>query len=118
MYLQVQGIDVSEAHELFLLLDVNQDGELSMDEFVYGCERLKGGVKGLDIIRLNERLTGLESKIVEQKDRERCTHRDTRATLSQILQEVKSSRDELFELRGEAKLNADDQINASYADSF
>merc|ERR1711933_639030 len=42
-------INVSRARALFKLLDVNASGTISVDEFVMGCLRLKGGAKTLDV---------------------------------------------------------------------
>lgn len=56
MFLQMHGIDVSEAHELFRLLDHGENGRINVDEFVYGCQRLKGAAKTMDIVLLYEKL--------------------------------------------------------------
>mmetsp|Transcript_83653 Transcript_83653/g.132224 ORF Transcript_83653/g.132224 Transcript_83653/m.132224 type:complete len:588 (-) Transcript_83653:86-1849(-) len=61
------GIQVHEALGLFKLLDQDHSGEVSIEEFVMGCVRLKGGAKGIDLAtlmyenkRLVERINDLE----------------------------------------------------------
>merc|ERR1712048_1361977 len=53
------GLDVSNANEVFNLMDVDGGGELEIDEFVIGCMQLKGGAKAVDmesLMRENRRL--------------------------------------------------------------
>merc|ERR1719335_349068 len=38
-----------EAEQLFVLLDPHKSGEVSIDDFVKGCVRMKGGAKSVDI---------------------------------------------------------------------
>jgi len=51
-YLNAIGIDSTEAKGLFQLLDDDQSGSVSIDEFVTGFLRLKGGAKVLDAVTL------------------------------------------------------------------
>merc|ERR1711964_528777 len=48
-YLSALEINVSKARALFKLLDTDESGCVSLDEFVMGCLRLKGGAKTLDV---------------------------------------------------------------------
>jgi len=48
-YFALLQIDVSEAKGLFQLLDVNESGEVGIDEFIMGCMRLKGAAKSIDM---------------------------------------------------------------------
>jgi len=41
-YLSTLELDVNQVRTLFLLLDVDQTGEVDLEEFVNGCLRLKG----------------------------------------------------------------------------
>merc|ERR1712014_553303 len=50
--LKALGLDVSEAHGLFRLLDTDDQGELDCDEFAIGCLRLRGQAKSLDTATL------------------------------------------------------------------
>merc|ERR1712014_15414 len=53
------GLDVSNASEVFSLMDVDGGGELEIDEFVIGCMQLKGGARAVNmeaLMRENRRL--------------------------------------------------------------
>jgi len=50
--MRLVGVDVSEARGLFQLLDINETKAVSIDEFVTGMMRLKGGAKGVDLATL------------------------------------------------------------------
>jgi len=51
-HLSAIGIEVGEAKGLFKLLDLDKSGEVTIEEFVYGCMRLKGGAKSIDLANL------------------------------------------------------------------
>jgi len=51
-YLKFLELDVHEARGLFQLLDVDENGKVSVDEFVIGMMRLKGVAKGVDVATL------------------------------------------------------------------
>jgi len=42
-------LDVSNAHRLFRLLDVDGSNEVGLDEFLEGCMRLKGQARSIDV---------------------------------------------------------------------
>merc|ERR1712217_429627 len=48
-YLRTLEIDVSQVRTLFTLLDVDNTGEVAIDEFVGGCLRLRGGATSMDL---------------------------------------------------------------------
>merc|ERR1719343_177280 len=48
-YLRTLEIDVSQVKTLFTLLDVDNTGEVDIDEFVGGCLRLRGGATSMDL---------------------------------------------------------------------
>jgi len=48
-YFHALELDVSQAHVLFELLDRDGNDEVSLDEFLAGCMRLKGQAKSLDV---------------------------------------------------------------------
>ena len=48
-YLSSMELDVSQVKALFVLLDVDESGEVSVDEFVKGCTRLKGAARSMDV---------------------------------------------------------------------
>jgi len=47
-YLDFLQLSASEAQGLFMLLDLDQNGEVGVEEFVLGCMRLKGTAKSID----------------------------------------------------------------------
>jgi len=52
VYFKAIDLDVSEARGLFKLLDLDESGSISVDEFVMGCLRLRGGAKAIDLATL------------------------------------------------------------------
>jgi len=73
-YLNAIGIDSSEAHGLFRLLDYDNSGEVSVDEFVTGFLRLKGGAKAVDMVTLLFENRKLSSKLNRIFDEARCAN--------------------------------------------
>jgi hypothetical protein len=47
------GVDVAQVGKLFALLDTDQSGSIDKDEFMFGCLRLKGEAKSLDVAILH-----------------------------------------------------------------
>jgi len=52
LYFKTVDLDIGEAHNLFLLLDADQNGCVQTEEFVTGCLRLKGDAKAIDLATL------------------------------------------------------------------
>jgi hypothetical protein len=48
-YLSAIDLDINEVRILLPLLDLDQNGEVDIDEFITGCLRLKGGAKSIDM---------------------------------------------------------------------
>jgi len=46
------GVNTGEAEGLFRLLDLDESGVVSLEEFLYGCMRLKGEAKAVDVATL------------------------------------------------------------------
>jgi voltage-gated sodium channel len=42
-------MEARQAHKLFMLLDVNKDGQVGIQEFLDGCMRLRGQASGFDL---------------------------------------------------------------------
>jgi len=58
-YFAMMQIETEEAEGLFNLLDVDESGEVAIEEFIMGCMRLKGAAKSIDLASLlyeNKRL--------------------------------------------------------------
>jgi len=51
-HLAALGVEVSEAEGIFKLLDIDASGSVSIEEFVFGCMRMKGGAKAIDLAAL------------------------------------------------------------------
>merc|ERR1712176_265111 len=45
-------LDTSDARELFNLLDVDENEEIGIEEFILGCKRLRGQAKSSDVATL------------------------------------------------------------------
>merc|ERR1712154_78840 len=48
-YFQALDLDVSQAHVLFDLLDPNSNDQVTIEEFIKGCVRLKGHARSIDL---------------------------------------------------------------------
>merc|ERR1711862_712541 len=75
-FFEATGICISEARNLFDLLDVSGDGTISFDEFLNGCLRVKGTAKALDLLVLSREVSLLfeqsvgENSVAIQENRE------------------------------------------------
>jgi len=68
-------LDVSDAHVLFRLIDIDKSGDVTIDEFVSGCYRLQGESRSLDMKIMQFEVTQL---------------REMSADFSRMLQELRS----------------------------
>jgi len=48
-YFQALDMDVSQAHNLFEMLDADSSNSVNVDEFIEGCVRLRGAAKSVDV---------------------------------------------------------------------
>jgi len=48
-YFRAVDLSIDEAHFLFTLIDIDESGSLTPEEFVNGCLRLKGSARALDL---------------------------------------------------------------------
>lgn len=51
-HMMALGLQLDEARGLFRLLDLNKSGMLTIDEFIFGCMRLKGNARSIDLATL------------------------------------------------------------------
>ncbi|KAF4680697.1 hypothetical protein FOZ63_027093, partial [Perkinsus olseni] len=56
-------LPVADAEELFMVLDHDGSGELSVDEFIGGCVRLKGSAKSKDLLAVQVSVESLAKKL-------------------------------------------------------
>merc|ERR1712013_668405 len=52
-YFAQLGVDVDQVNKIFNLLDHDKSGSIDRTEFMFGCLRLKGEAKSLDLAVLN-----------------------------------------------------------------
>jgi len=62
-YFSKLGMDVNEVQKVFMVLDEDESGEIDEAEFMFGCLRLKGEAKGLDLAILHRDVTSLRTEI-------------------------------------------------------
>lgn len=63
--LKLIDLPLEDPMEIFTLLDVDQSGELSIDEFISGCMRIKGNAKSKDLLAVQIAVDTLGSKFHE-----------------------------------------------------
>lgn len=113
MYMQTHGIDIAETYELFLLLDHNDSGTIGLDDFVYGCQRLKGAAKGFDIVLLHEYVVTLKDKLLELKIHADASSRTVRNSLDSFLQELRTMRADIAMIANDtADIKSDNAVSA------
>jgi hypothetical protein len=62
------GLDVNVAQALFVLLDVDDSEAVNIDEFVQGCNRLKGGARSIDVNMLLYQTEKLQNQFLDCMD--------------------------------------------------
>eukprot|EP00927_Polykrikos_kofoidii_P003752 TRINITY_DN11513_c0_g5_i1.p1 TRINITY_DN11513_c0_g5~~TRINITY_DN11513_c0_g5_i1.p1 ORF type:complete len:772 (+),score=117.17 TRINITY_DN11513_c0_g5_i1:62-2317(+) len=58
-FFEAIDIDITEAENLFDLLDISGDGKISAEEFLSGCLRVRGPAKSLDLLVLSREVAQL-----------------------------------------------------------
>lgn len=100
---QLRLIDfpVDDPDEIFMLLDVEQDGELTTDEFIEGCMRVKGSAKSKDLLEvqisvdvLGKRLRTLDEKLGMATERVKILDQKTSRMVVQAEQVFLSPREQ------------------------
>lgn len=61
-YFSSLGVDVDQVKKLFTLLDADGSGNVDSEEFMYGCLKLKGEAKSLDIAILHSELRTIKQR--------------------------------------------------------
>lgn len=51
-HLQTIGLEVEDAKCIYQLLDLDKSGEISIEEFIFGCLKMKGYAKSIDLVSL------------------------------------------------------------------
>merc|ERR1712113_880126 len=60
------GVDVDQFDKLFNLLDTDNSGSIDLDEFTFGCLRLKGEAKCMDIEDLRNKIFNIIPMVHER----------------------------------------------------
>jgi hypothetical protein len=63
-YFKALDLDVSKAKKLFKLMDSDNSGTISREEFIVGASRLRGEAKELDVAILQYEIKGIKSLVV------------------------------------------------------
>jgi len=63
-YFQALKLDVGDAKKLFSLLDTDNSGEIDVDEFLTGCQRLQGESRALDMALMQLQIKWLSEALV------------------------------------------------------
>jgi len=77
-YFAVMGLEAGDAWDLFKLLDTDKSAEIDLDEFVYGCMKLRGTAKTIDVAKLSYDNKLMRSKLA-------TFMRDTEDMLQQLV---------------------------------
>jgi len=62
-YLAAMDLSSTNAADLFKLLDEDESGTINIEEFVYGCMRLKGGARAADVCQIVVDMRGVISSL-------------------------------------------------------
>jgi len=53
-YMAIMDMNIEEARELFHMFDIEGTGNISIDNFIEGCMRVKGHARNLDVLHIQE----------------------------------------------------------------
>lgn len=68
VYLRGIGWRVEQAEDLFRMLDDDQSGEISIDEFIAGCTRLQGHARAIDFAAFVASFNRLQDRLFDHMD--------------------------------------------------
>jgi len=94
----IHHIDVADAELLFLLLDENEEGSIAIDDFVFGCQKITGRVKGMDICLLYDQVLATTSKITSVLDQQRALNLDVRQHTNKVAAEMCNAMEAVREM--------------------
>eukprot|EP00435_Cladocopium_sp_Y103_P037477 s774_g9.t3 len=68
-FMHSMDISTQDIWTLFMVIDANGDGQVTLDEFVFGCMQLEGPAKGLQMARMSYENTMMrDSRAAERSD--------------------------------------------------
>jgi len=79
-YFNTLKLDVSDAPGLFKLLDDDNSGSVEIEEFVEGCQKLKGESRSLDTHLIRYELNDLSKKIIGMASKLENLHEHSRGS--------------------------------------
>eukprot|EP00439_Symbiodinium_sp_Y106_P046447 s724_g5.t3 len=62
-FMQSMDISTNDVFTLFMVIDADGSGEITLEEFVYGCMQLQGPAKGLQIARMSYENTVIRKEL-------------------------------------------------------
>merc|ERR1712084_14789 len=63
-YFSALDLDVKQVRKLFDLIDLDKSGSIDRSEFIFGCLRLKGSAKSLDVAILDNEIKYIRQALV------------------------------------------------------
>jgi len=97
-YLKSHGLEIEDVLDLFKRLDTHDEDKVNIEQFVFGCMRLKGYAKGSDLITLLETVAPMPSQIQVILDQTRTTDRASNHRFERLEAELAQIRLDLAEL--------------------
>jgi len=85
-WLSGMQVDVDDTDAVFELIDVDGDGDLTVEELVAGMSRLKGSAKAYKLAELRKSLMNMKSDVSELKEQFTQQMRATKRNSSSDLQ--------------------------------
>merc|ERR1719329_756300 len=76
-YFRVLDLNITDAKDLFRILDADKDGTIDIEEFTTGCQKLRGGAKGIDVVTLmqeNRRVIRAVTHLMKKMKQEHAEH--------------------------------------------
>mmetsp|Transcript_97341 Transcript_97341/g.153380 ORF Transcript_97341/g.153380 Transcript_97341/m.153380 type:complete len:348 (+) Transcript_97341:3-1046(+) len=101
------GIDAASAEGLFRLLDMDNSGTITPEEFLVGCMRVKGNAKAVDIVTLmyeNKRVVERSCKFMQYVEKQFKARRDFERRMVSDMADFASSLQTLTNLGGVKRL--------------
>jgi len=67
-FMESMNISTQDVWTLFMVVDADASGEISLDEFVFGCQQLQGPAKGLQVARMSYENTVMRQELRKIRD--------------------------------------------------
>merc|ERR1712032_234872 len=97
-YMKTHGLEVHDIMELYKRLDTGEQDKVDIEQFVFGCMRLKGAAKGSDVISILEIANGMQCQIQMLLDQARTSDRVCQQTFEKIEMQLAETRFDVAEI--------------------